>query len=649
MPNKSDPTLTSGAAQASVPTAKKPKPRSPRSLRDKSLLLGRALPPYTGPYAVGTMEIEVPALHPRTFSHITRKKQHILQLETVLMTVYYPACTVWEDLPKGGGVRGGKPSRELWLGRPRVEVAKGYGRFAGVGSLAAVGFLPTAFTKLPAFRNAQIAEHWAPEVDVKSSGGEAGEEEVGPPPEGAGEKPVFPLIMFSHGLGGTRTMYSSVCGEFASYGFVVCAVEHRDGSGPRTWVNHARSGEGTVEDLEKRGMVDLSAEERRKGYSKVDYIFPKNNPMDTAPNNEKGVDAELRQNQIDMRLAELEEAYGVMCEIEGGRGDGIAKRNLRRRGFKGSSRHGLTGVDWPRWKGRFRTDHVTACGHSFGAATCVEMLRHDDRFNYISQGIIYDIWGAGTRPADGDAPHHRIHAPIIAINSEAFTYWHSNFELVESLVKEAQSAPHRCPAWLLTLRGTVHVSQSDFSLLYPNVCSFFLKMVANPRRALDLNINASLEFLSHILPTELAQVNRAYKNENLLEANLSPLERIPSAFMHRPKKEKYIAAKLQIKHEWLYRLSPQMFRSLKRRDAQRKGHGPEAGDEVWLHMKPDWQTIEDYLGRFPDMSAEAKEEIREKFPESHEEAEVDDPVQPAKPPSGHDAAFTQEGKEEKPS
>ncbi|SMR43045.1 unnamed protein product [Zymoseptoria tritici ST99CH_1E4] len=119
--------------------------------------------------------------------------------------------------------------------------------------------------------------------------------------------------------------------------------------------------------------------------------------------------------------------------------------------------------------------------------------------------------------------------------------------------------------------------------------------------------------------------------------------------MHRPKKEKYIAAKLQIKHEWLYRLSPQMFRSLKRRDAKRKGHGPEAGDEVWLHMKPDWQTIEDYLGRFPDMSAEAKEEIREKFPESHEEAEVDDPVQPAKPPSGHDAAFTQEGKEEKPS
>jgi platelet-activating factor acetylhydrolase len=62
----------------------------------------------------------------------------------------------------------------------------------------------------------------------------------GSPPEGMGDEPIFPLLMFSHGLGGSKTAYSSLCSEFASYGFVVCAVEHRDGSGARTYVNHER-------------------------------------------------------------------------------------------------------------------------------------------------------------------------------------------------------------------------------------------------------------------------------------------------------------------------------------------------------------------------------------------------------------------------
>ena len=32
-------------------------------------------------------------------------------------------------------------------------------------------------------------------------------------------------------------------------------------------------------------------------------------------------------------------------------------------------------------------------GHSFGAATTVEVLRNADHFGWASQGIIYDIWG----------------------------------------------------------------------------------------------------------------------------------------------------------------------------------------------------------------------------------------------------------------
>ena len=185
-------------------------------------------------------------------------------------------------------------------------------------------------------------------------------------------------------------------------------------------------------------------------------------------------------------------------------------------------------------------------------------------------------------------------------------YWPQNYELVKSLIEEARAEPECSPAWLMTLRGTVHVSQSDFSLLYPNVCSLFLKMVADPRRALDLNINASLEFLSQVLPTELAQVSRAYENGNLLESDMAPLDRIPSTMLHRPS-DKWVAARLKIKHEWLWRLSPSTFNKVNRRRAEKAGRPPETFSEVWLHVKPDPDTIEKHLGKMESI-ASAKQE-----------------------------------------
>jgi len=51
---------------------------------------------------------------------------------------------------------------------------------------------------------------------------------LAPPPQGT----QFPLVVFSHGLAGTRNTYSQFCSAVASEGYVVVAVEHADGSGP---------------------------------------------------------------------------------------------------------------------------------------------------------------------------------------------------------------------------------------------------------------------------------------------------------------------------------------------------------------------------------------------------------------------------------
>lgn len=40
----------------------------------------------------------------------------------------------------------------------------------------------------------------------------------------------FPVVVFSHGLGGNRLIYSCICSDLASHGFIVAAIEHRDGS-----------------------------------------------------------------------------------------------------------------------------------------------------------------------------------------------------------------------------------------------------------------------------------------------------------------------------------------------------------------------------------------------------------------------------------
>lgn len=569
-----------------VPKGKKPRARPPKGFRDQAWFIHGTLPSYTGPYKVsdvqnrngraahnvqvGMMDIEVPVENPRSFSHITRKKRHILNLETVLINVYYPAARDSGLGPDPSGNR--KWSRETWLPRPRASTAMGYGKFSGIGP----GLVPfmaatTMLTKIPAHRNALPARHWPPKKKSYAAGFEVKSED-GPTPKGQPEHPQFPLLIFSHGLGGTRTVYSGLCGEFASYGFVVCAIEHRDGSGPRTFVNHPKEGEGCVDDIEKRAEhpIEHTVEQKKQGYDKVDYIWPQGNAYDTSPNNEKGIDDELREAQIELRMAEIEEAYKVLCKLNAGHGQEIADANLRRKGFRGASSRGLEGIDWSKWEDVFHLDGATMLGHSFGAATTVNVLRNPERFDWISQGVMYDIWGA---PIKTEGEKHRpISCPLLGINSEAFMYWQKNMDTVCQLTHEVREQD--IPAWLITIRGTVHVSQCDFSLLYPRLCTLFMKMSVNPKRAMDLNVSASLEFLKAVMPERTAIIARTLEEEDIL--GIPALDDIPDE--HKPD-EKWIAGRLKIPHEFRARVLPKIERSLKR-----QRHETKIGDEVWMHI-----------------------------------------------------------------
>lgn len=60
------------------------------------------------------------------------------------------------------------------------------------------------------------------------------------------ERATLPMVIFTHGMAGMSQSYSHLLGSIASHGYVVAAVEHRDGSGPGTVVHYPDGSERYV-------------------------------------------------------------------------------------------------------------------------------------------------------------------------------------------------------------------------------------------------------------------------------------------------------------------------------------------------------------------------------------------------------------------
>uniref|UniRef100_A0A672JSW0 Platelet-activating factor acetylhydrolase n=1 Tax=Salarias fasciatus TaxID=181472 RepID=A0A672JSW0_SALFA len=272
-----------------------------------------------------------------------------------------------------------------------------------------------------------------------------------------------PVVIFSHGLGAFRlTLYSAICAELASQGFVVASVEHRDQSASATFFFHEKSESQTAnQDLPKTSdSVQNSLESEWMYYRALQHgesEFP------------------LRNKQVKQRADECILALDRLTEIN----SGIAVQNVLQTQF-----------DWTTLENSMDLCRTAVIGHSFGGATVIESLCKEVKFKC---GVALDAWMA---PLD-DETFPRVKQPIFFINSEKFQ-WAGNI----SRMKKLESAVIQRK--MITIRGTVHQSFPDFTFLTGDWIGKLMKLKGeiDPELALDLCNKATLAFLQRHLGLE---------------------------------------------------------------------------------------------------------------------------------------------------
>uniref|UniRef100_A0A8C4GXS8 Platelet-activating factor acetylhydrolase n=1 Tax=Dicentrarchus labrax TaxID=13489 RepID=A0A8C4GXS8_DICLA len=254
-----------------------------------------------------------------------------------------------------------------------------------------------------------------------------------------------PVVIFSHGLGAFRTLYSAVCAELASQGFIVASVEHRDQSASATYYFPSAR-----DNLVKEWMYYRSL---HHGESE----FP------------------LRNKQVKQRADECILALDKLTEIN----SGITVQNVLQTQF-----------DWTTLENSMDLCRIAAVGHSFGGATVIEALCKEVKFKC---GIALDAW---MFPLD-DEIFPRVKQPIFFINSEKFQ-WAGNI----SRMRKLDSA--LIQRKMITIRGTVHQSFPDFTFLTGNWIGKLMKLKGeiDPEVAIDLSNKATLAFLQRHLGLE---------------------------------------------------------------------------------------------------------------------------------------------------
>lgn len=277
----------------------------------------------------------------------------------------------------------------------------------------------------------------------------------------------------------------------ASHGMVVVAPDHRDGSAPISFYH-------TPEEKEKLKNVD---------YKRIDH--------------KPSTDVyQARDEQLRVRLWELGLIHDALLKID----ERKRIKNVAEEQSKNDGKDMLT--MFSNLLSVHEPGSITFAGHSFGACTTVQFVksvyhRSDAQSGYkplftprndssivrqitpASPVVLLDLWTLPIQSPDTawlrSKPMPSYDSAtggsnILAILSEGFYKWQSNFHETKRIVSKPSESKSQHGPYIFYPIHSAHLSQSDFGVLFPWATAKVFG-AKEPERVLRLNTRAIMQVL----------------------------------------------------------------------------------------------------------------------------------------------------------
>ncbi|XP_066941842.1 platelet-activating factor acetylhydrolase-like isoform X1 [Macrobrachium rosenbergii] len=209
----------------------------------------------------------------------------------------------------------------------------------------------------------------------------------------------WPVVVVSHGMANHRSSLSTLSSDLASHGFVVVAVEHREGSRSTSF------------------FMDPKTKEKEW----VSYT------------------AYRHDGQLDARINEVTTAFAVLRRLNEGDVTNLLEKE--------------SPFPIETFKGALDLSNSVLLGHSYGGVSALKVLA--DPRNPFRCGVVLDPWMypvKGTAAELGEA----IKVPILSISTEDFNQGPNRKAL-----QAFQENHHNAKSSFLTMMGTCHHHGND--------------------------------------------------------------------------------------------------------------------------------------------------------------------------------------------